>query len=160
MDIAKRIQALEDIEAIKRLKYDYLFFCDSKQPDKVLECFVPGPLHIDFGQLGTFSRREELVAVFTRLACHDFMVEMHHAQNPRIDLLDDGNAAGTWGLYYHLIDTRQQTVTQLGACYRDEYRKLDGRWLISASVCEVNSTYTCELQENTAKVVFAGKAPR
>ena len=82
------------------------------------------------------------------------------AEGLRIDLLDDGNAAGTWGLYYHLIDTRQQTVTQLGACYRDEYRKLDGRWLISASVCEVNSTYTCELQENTAKVVFAGKAPR
>ena len=30
MDIGKRIQALEDIEAIKRLKHDYLFFCDSK----------------------------------------------------------------------------------------------------------------------------------
>jgi len=38
MDLASRIQALEDIEAIKRLKYDYFYFCDSKQPDRVRAC--------------------------------------------------------------------------------------------------------------------------
>lgn len=158
MDLAARVQALEDIQAIKRLKCDYFFYCDSKQPARVLECFVEGPVHIDYGRIGTFDSREGLVAVFTELACHDHMVEMHHAQNPRIDLVDAFNARGTWSLYYYLIDTDRQTATQLGACYEDEYRKVDGRWLISATVCTVNSTCVSDLSEHVARVVFAGRS--
>jgi hypothetical protein len=33
MDLAGRIQALEDIAAIERLEYDYFCFCDTRQPD-------------------------------------------------------------------------------------------------------------------------------
>jgi len=156
MTLANRIQALEDIEAIKRLKYDYFFFCDTKQPENVRGCFVDGPVHIDYGQIGVFDHRDALVAVFTELACHDHMVEMHHAQNPRIDLVDRSRAMGSWGLYYYLIDTRENSVTQLGAYYEDEYRKVDGNWLICATVCKVNSTYRCDLSEHVARVLFAG----
>lgn len=156
MNLAQRIQALEDIEAIKRLKHDYLYFCDSKQPDRVMDCFVAGPVHIDYGEVGVFDSREALVEVFSRAACHEHMVEMHHAQNPRIDLVDDHSARGVWGLFYHLIDTRNQLVTQLGACYEDEYRKVDGRWLISSTICRVHSAYTSELSGKAARVVFAG----
>jgi hypothetical protein len=156
MELASRIRALEDIEAIKRLKYDYFFFCDTKQPEKVRDCFMEGPIHIDYGRMGVFDHRDPLVALFTELACHDHMVEMHHAQNPRIDLVDECLARGSWGLYYYLIDTRERSVTQLGAYYDDEYRKVDGRWLISATVCKVNSTYLCDLSEHVARVLFAG----
>ena len=55
MDLAHRLQALEDIEAIKRLKYDYFYYCDTKQPDKMRQCFVDGPVHIDYGRVGIFS---------------------------------------------------------------------------------------------------------
>ena len=158
MDLASRIQALEDIEAIKRLKYDYFYYCDTKQPDKVRECFLDGPVHIDYGSIGMFEQRDALVSVFTEMACHDHMVEMHHAQNPRIDLVDETTARGVWGLYYHLIDTRTRSVTQLGAYYEDEYRKIGGRWLISATVCKVHSTCVCDLSEHVAKVLFAGRA--
>jgi hypothetical protein len=156
MTLAERIQALEDIEAIKRLKYDYFFFCDNKQPERVRECFVDGPVHIDYGAVGVFDHRDALIAVFTELACHDHMVEMHHAQNPRIDLVDSAHARGSWGLYYYLIDTRLNNVTQLGAYYEDEYRKVDGHWLISATVCKVTSTYRCDVSEHLARVLFAG----
>ena len=158
MDLAGRIQALEDIEAIKRLKYDYFYFCDTKQPDKVRDCFVDGPAHIDYGRIGVFTHRDALVAVFTELACQEHMVEMHHAQNPRIDLVDDANARGSWGLYYHLIDTSTRCVTQLGAYYEDEYRKIGGRWLISSTICTVNSTHVSDLSEQVARVVFAGRS--
>lgn len=158
MDLAPRLQALEDIEAIKRLKYDYFYYCDTKQPDKMRQCFVDGPVHIDYGRVGIFQHRDALVAVFTELACHQHMVEMHHAQNPRIDLVDDSHAKGVWGLYYHLIDTSARSVTQLGAYYEDEYRKVDDHWRISATVCKVNSTYVCDLSEHMARVLFAGIA--
>jgi len=157
MDLTSRIQALEDIEAIKRLKHDYFYFCDTKQPDKVRDCFVEGPVHIDYGRIGVFTQLDALVAVFTEMACHEHMVEMHHAQNPRIDLLDETSAKGVWGLYYHLIDTNSRSVTQLGAYYEDEYRKVDGRWLISSTVCKVNSTHVSDLSDHVARVVFAGR---
>lgn len=157
MDLAGRIQALEDIEAIKRLKYDYFYFCDTKQPDRVRACFVDGPVHIDYGHIGVFTHRDALVAVFTELACHEHMVEMHHAQNPRIDLVDDANARGIWGLYYHLIDTSTRCATQLGAYYEDEYRRIGGRWLISSTVCTVTSTQVSDLSEQVASIVFAGR---
>ena len=158
MDLAGRIRALEDIAAIKRLKYDYFYFCDTKQPDKVRGCFVDGPVHIDYGRIGVFEHRDALVAVFAELACHEHMLEMHHAQNPRIDLVDGASARGVWGLYYHLIDTSARRVTQLGAYYEDEYRKVGGRWLISSTVCTVNSTHVSDLSEHAARVVFAGRS--
>lgn len=158
MDLAGRIRALEDIAAIKRLKYDYFYFCDTKQPDQVRGCFVDGPVHIDYGRIGVFEHRDALVAVFAELACHEHMLEMHHAQNPRIDLVDGASARGVWGLYYHLIDTSARRVTQLGAYYEDEYRKVGGRWLISSTVCTVNSTHVSDLSEHAARVVFAGRS--
>ena len=158
MDLAGRIRALEDIAAIKRLKYDYFYFCDTKQPDKVRGCFVDGPVHIDYGRIGVFEHRDALVAVVAELACHEHMLEMHHAQNPRIDLVDAVSARGVWGLYYHLIDTSTRCVTQLGAYYEDEYRKNGGRWLISSTVCTVNSTHVSDLSEHVARVVFAGRS--
>ena len=38
--LEKRIQALEDIEAIKRLKYKYWRCLDTKSWDEMEECFV------------------------------------------------------------------------------------------------------------------------
>ncbi len=83
-------------------------------------------------------------------------IRMHHGQNPQIEVHDAGHASGQWGLYYYLIDTRQQTVTQLAGFYRDTYVCRDGQWLISESDYEVASTRIFALSEGLAKVVFAG----
>ena len=123
-NLESRIQALEDIEAIKRLKYDYLFFSDHKQPEKMRDCFAPGAISIDYGRIGTFNSRDELVAVFEQLACAEHIIEMHHAQNPRVNLLGKNKAQGVFGLYYFMIDARQQVVTQLGGYYEDAYEKI------------------------------------
>ena len=155
-DLATRITALEDIEAIKRLKYDYFFFCDHKQPENMRECFAQGPVHIDYGRIGTFDNRETLVAIFDQLACADHIVEMHHAQNPRIDLIDADNAKGVWSLYYFMIDTDQKIATQLGGFYEDEYRKIDGQWKITATTFNVTSTVISDVGEAIAKLIFAG----
>lgn len=155
-DLQNRIQALEDIEAIKRLKYDYFFFCDHKQPANMRECFAEGPVHIDYGRIGTFDNRETLVALFDQLACAEHIVEMHHAQNPRIDLFDAEHATGVWSLYYFMVDTRQNTATQLGGYYEDSYKKIDGVWKITATTFKVTSTLISDVGEGIAKIVFAG----
>ncbi len=155
--LAERVRALEDLEAIKSLKYQYLAACDAKRPDLVRECFAPGPVHIDFGRIGVFRDREALVEVFTRLACHEHIVEMHHAQNPRIRLLDGEKAQGEWGLYYFLINSRDRQLTQFGARYEDEYRKVAGVWKICASTCIIYSTLLLQLEEALPRILFAGR---
>ena len=158
MTVEQRLARLESIEAIRQLKARYFHACDNKQPDRVRECFVPGTIDLRYGRIGTFSDREQMVAVFTELACQEHIVEMHHGQNPRIEVHDANSATGIWGLYYFLIDTRQQTVTQLAGFYDDAYVRKDNQWLISRSHYEVSSSQIFDLTDGLARVIFAGRA--
>ena len=99
-----------------------------------------------------------MVAVFSELACQDHIVEMHHGQNPEVTLVDADNATATWGLYYYMVDTRRDVVTQLGGFYDDAYVRIDGEWLISRSHYEVSSTAIYTLGDGPVQPVFAGIA--
>jgi hypothetical protein len=156
--LEQRLSRLEAIEAIRQLKARYFHACDNKQPDVVRECFAPGEIDLQYGRIGNFNDREQMLAVFTQLACQPHIVEMHHGQNPRIEVHDEDNATGIWGLYYYLIDTRRQTVTQLAGFYDDAYARRDGLWQIMRSHYEVTSTQIFDLSEGLARVIFAGAA--
>lgn len=158
MTLEQRIARLEAIEDIRQLKSRYFQACDRKDPDAVRDCFVPGRIEVRYGRIGEFDDREAMLEVFTRLACQPHIVEMHHGQNPCIDVSDDDHATGRWSLYYYLIDTRQQTVTQLGGIYDDAYVRHEGQWRISRSCYEVTSTQILDLSEGLARTVFAGAA--
>ncbi len=155
--IEQRLHRLESLEAIRELKSRYFRACDTKDAEAMRDCFDAGVIDIRFGRIGDFSSREELVAVFSELACHDHIVEMHHGQNPLIEVLDADSARGDWGLYYYLIDTQRQIVTQLGGGYQDEYRRVDGHWKISASEFSVSSTQILSLAEGAVAALFAGR---
>jgi len=152
-----RVRRLEDREAIRSLKARYFFACDSKHVQGVRDCFPAGKVMIDYGRIGVFDDREQLVEVFERLACHEHIVEMHHGENMQIELIDAAQARGTCGLFYHLINTRDGVATQLGAYYQDEYRKLDGEWKIVSTRCVVISTLVMDFADGLAKVLFAGR---
>jgi hypothetical protein len=156
--LAHRIQVLEDIEAIRQLKHRYFFACDRKRPAEVLACFATGEIDLDYGRVGRFTRAADMVAVFEQLACQEHIVEMHHAQNPEVRVLDATRAEATWGLYYFMINTRDRNLTQLGGFYVDAYRKIDGEWKISASAFHCTSTEVLDIAEGLARVVFAGSA--
>jgi len=156
MNLEQRIARLEAIEAIRQLKARYFQACDRKDPEAVRECFVPGPIDLRYGRIGEFSDRDSMLAVFENLACQPHIVEMHHGQNPCIEILDNDRATGTWGLYYYLIDTRRETVTQLAGFYDDAYEYRGGKWQIARSYYEVTSTQILDLSEGLARVIFAG----
>jgi len=150
-DLAARLRVLEDIEAIRRLKARYFLACDRKDPAAMRDCFVPGDLLIDYGPVGTFHRRDALVEVFERLACHPHILEMHHGANPVIDIVDEQHARGTWALHYQQVDTRQRRLTQLGGVYDDEYRKDGGQWRISRTRFAAASSLVLDLTRLEAK---------
>jgi len=156
-DIAQRLQILEDIEAIRRLKARYLSCCDRKDPAGMRSCFVDGPIEIDYGPVGRFETADALVRVFTEVGCHPHMVELHHGVNPQIDVLDTARARGTWGLHYFLINTRERTLTQLAGYYEDAYSKIDGQWKIAATRFVPTSTLVLDIASDAAKALFAGR---
>ena len=154
-----RLRRLEDADAIRRLKARYLACCDMKDPQGMRDCFAPGQVRIDYGRIGVFDDRDQLVAIFEQLGCHPHIVEMHHGVNPQIDVLDDTHARGTWGLHYQMTNTQDQTITQLGAYYEDEYVKLNGIWKIAGTRCVVTSTLVASYGDTAPGVRFAGSQP-
>ncbi len=153
--LEQRLQILEAIDRIKTLKARYFMACDSKKPELMRQCFVDGEVHIDYGPVGQFSHRDQLVSLFSEVGCHPHMLEMHHGHNPVIQLDPEqtGLATGSWELCYQLINTRDKTLTQLGLIYQDEYREIDGQWLISKTVTQPQSTLLLDISSDTPTLI-------
>lgn len=152
-----RVERLEDCDAIRALKARYFAACDGKDPAGMRACFVDGEVAIDYGVIGCFDRADALVAVFAQMACHPHMVEMHHGVNPRIEITGADTARGEWGLHYQLINTRESTLTQLGARYEDTYRRTAQGWKISATRCVVDSTLVLALGDAAIRALVTGR---
>tara|TARA_R110001592_G_scaffold363396_2_gene687721 strand:+ start:146214 stop:146723 length:510 start_codon:yes stop_codon:yes gene_type:complete len=153
-----RLQQLEDIEAIKRLKARYLNACDQQDPEAVRACFLEGEVEIDMSSFGHCRNRDEFVdSIFIPMGCHDFVLDMHHCSNPEIELIDSASARGLWGLNYRNINTRESTLTLLSAFYHDEYRKVEGAWYISRSRTEYRSVLSCKYEPGSLEVLTASR---
>ncbi|MEQ1439050.1 nuclear transport factor 2 family protein [Fontimonas sp. SYSU GA230001] len=158
-DLARRVQVLEDIEAIRSLKARYLFCCDRKDPAGMRACFADGPVDIDYGVVGRFTTADALVELFRKVGCHDHMVELHHGANPQIEIPDAARARGTWSLHYFLINTQERTLTQLAGYYEDEYVKAGAQWKIAKTRFVATSTLVLDISGEAAKALFAGRTP-
>ncbi|MBK6809237.1 MAG: nuclear transport factor 2 family protein [Sandaracinaceae bacterium] len=117
--LLRRIERLEDIEAIKKLKAHYWYSCDQKNVEAVRDCFAEGEVLIDYdGPVGLVRHRDALYAVFEKVGCQPNIVEIHHGGPPQIELRDNGRATGIWGLTYHLLDTTAQVLNIIGGYSR------------------------------------------
>lgn len=157
--LEQRLATLEACEAIRSLKARYLACCDAKDPAAMRACFVDGPVAIDYGVIGSFDRADALVEIFQQIGCHPHMVEMHHGVNPQIIVKSADHAEGRWGLHYQLINTNDNTLTQLGAYYEDEYRKTTVGWKMSATKCVVTSTLVLKLSADVVQAMVIGRMP-
>lgn len=157
-NLENRIQLLEDTLAIQTLKYTYLNACDAKDVAKIISTFVTSKCMIDYGPVGSFTDSRDLADVFQEIACHDYMLESHHAHNPIINIIDRFNASGHWSLTYNLINTSNSTISTLQGQYYDLYQKVDNCWLIKETTFQASSSLNLEIDKNLLKVIFAGKA--
>ena len=135
-DINARLERLEAIEEIKRLKARYLNACDLKRPDEVKDCFISHGAVIDYKPIGRFENREAFVDIFVEMGCHSHIHDMHHGQNPEITIHDGGTASGRWGLFFYTTDTNNNVSRQLSGFYTDKYVRQDGVWKIASTVFE------------------------
>lgn len=157
-ELTGRIQRLEDLEAIRRLKHRYLNACDQQLPEVARDCFADGEIVIDMGHLGVLRHRDEFAALYRAAGCHPHVLDMHHGGNPEIDFVSDDHARALWSLDYRNINTQEKTVTFLSVIYHDEYRRIDGAWRITHSRSEFKTALHCSYASGVLQSLLAAKS--
>jgi hypothetical protein len=127
-ELARKVQLLEDIEAIKTLKHQYCAYCDdSYNPDGIAGLFVEGGIWDG----GDFGRCEGVEAIrkFFRGTPKIMSLAAHQVMNPIIKVEGD-RATGEWKLFQPCtLSTRGgPRAMWLAATYNDEYVRTPLGW--------------------------------
>ncbi len=131
-DIEKRIQILEDTEAIKKLKASYCHLVDaavagdSSKWDELLSHFADDAW-VDFELLGRYEGIENVGKLFKEVVASLLSYSAHMVSNPVIDV-DGDRARGKWYVHVPLTGKAQNMAGWLQGRYDEEYIKIDGEW--------------------------------
>lgn len=126
LTLEDRINRLEDIEAIKKMKAEYVLACDERRWDDAMRYFTPDAV-VSFGPFGTFEKLDDLEKFFTEKMPVTIAFTVHRLANPIIDVSGQ-MAKGIW--YCEIPSTHIPTnkaILQQGTYY-DEYVKEANEW--------------------------------
>ena len=125
--LEQRIQVLEDIEAIRKLKARYCYFCDaSYDAEGIAQCFVEDGVW-DGGNFGKFEGRAAIRDFFANTAPNLLCFAMHQVMNPLIEVNGD-KATGRWYIFEPVTFVRGTQPGWIAGRYEDDYVKVGGEW--------------------------------
>jgi len=127
MDFVKQ---LEEIEAIKRLKYRYMRCIDQKLWKEMETCFTPDATSAYSGGKYAFQGRDAIMKFLTESMSRSTFLSSHRVHQPEIELTGPTTATGSWALEDWVIDEQHGITIHGAAFYRDEYVKVGGEWKI------------------------------
>ena len=149
--IEERLQVLEDIEEIRKLKARYAAACDDNyDADAIAALFIEDAVW-DGGTLGKAEGRPAIRKFFLR-ASEFFPYAMHNVMNPIIDI-DGDRATGVWNLLQPATMARENQAVWLAATYHDEYVRTAGGWKFARLT--VHAHFLTPYNEGWAKKQFA-----
>lgn len=128
-DLEKRIQSLEDLEAIKKLHQRYINLMDNLEYEEVLDLFTEDA-SVEVRNLGIKKGRDQLREIYIDVLAKNRGSERfdgHLAVEPDITVNGD-TAQGTWLIYMLFSKPEIQWVQGKNEC---EYKKVNGAWKIS-----------------------------
>ena len=125
--------ALEEIEAIKKLKYRYFRCLDSKRWAELADCFTEDATSsYDSGKY-SFQGRAQILGFLEGALGRPSMITLHQGHHPEIELTSPTTATGTWYLEDQVIDAKRNTTLRGAAFYHDEYVKQGGAWKLRST---------------------------
>ena len=132
-DIIKRIEAIEDLEAIKKLHRRYIYYVNSHAWDDVLDCFTEDAI-ADIGMHGKHEGAEELKDLFKNKInkVNEKWNGGHFATQPIISA-DGTTATAFWMLYIAVFDAEMAAgpvLKWIQGRHDCEYVKQKGAWKI------------------------------
>lgn len=136
---------MEDLQAIKQLKYRYCYALNGGDVDGVVDLFAPDarfetpaatdpdyPHGFDAAAVG----RDEIRATFETIV-DEFESSAHLVVNPLVEVAGT-EAVGRWYYLAVLVTAAGLEVAQ--GRYDDEYLKLDGDWRVSSCAVRRHAT--------------------
>ena len=130
---SKRIQVLEDVEAIKKLKASYCYWTDAgvagdaSQIDELIAHFTDDEPWVDFGLLGVHKGKEAVAAFLKEVVVPGLSYSAHMVSNPIIDV-DGSEAAGKWYVDCPCTLRDSEAPIWLQAKYEERYVKEGEVW--------------------------------
>jgi hypothetical protein len=131
--LAARIQVLEDIEEIKKLKATYCYLCDAgleddRNRDELMSHFSKNAT-VDFGlgAASAFKGEEGLKVFFGQVVPGAVSFCMHMVHNPIIEVEGD-TATGRWYYEAPTTDAPSDSAQWMAGTYREEYVREGGEW--------------------------------
>ena len=139
---------LEELEAIKRVKYKYQRCIDTKRFDELAECFTEdATAAYDSGRYSATGREAVLEFLAGALRRED-VVSLHQVHCPELELTSETTATGRWYLHDYVINPGEDnggmpghSILQGAGFYADEYVKVDGEWKIKSTGYERTFEY-------------------
>jgi ketosteroid isomerase-like protein len=125
-DLERRIRALEDIEAIKQLKYRYADACDRGYDANTLADLFTEDAIWDGGVFGRYDGQEAIRNYF-RGVSSDIVFAMHYMMNSIIEV-DGDQARGAWYLFQTCTFAEGNTPILGAAKYAERYQRVHGTW--------------------------------
>ena len=139
---------LQELEAIKQLKYRYLRCIDRKLWDELRDCFVPEATSSYGGGKYSFQGRDQILAFLVKSMGSPKFLSSHTCHHPEIALTSPTTATGVWALHDTVINLEHGWTLNGSAFYEDRYVKgTDGQWRIQ----HTGYTRTYEEIEQRAK---------
>jgi hypothetical protein len=124
-----RIRALENIEAIKKLKAKYWRCLDRKLWDEMNDCFAEDAV-AQYRPDTKLEGRKAIVEFLRQELWQNTVFSTHRGHNPEIEMTGDETAKGTWALWDYIV--RPNTEFGGWSYYEDEYVKEKDGWRIKS----------------------------
>ena len=127
------LQDLLELEGIKRAKYRYMRCVDQKLWEELAGVLTEDCVANYSGGKYHFEGRDSVVGFLERSMGAETFHSSHRVHHPEIDLTSSTTAKGIWAMDDVVVMTDWDLTVRGAAFYHDEYRKVDGAWLISAT---------------------------
>ena len=124
------VRKLEEIEAIKQLKYRYMRSIDQKLWKEMESCFTPDATSSYSGGKYAFDGRDAIMKFLTESMSRPTFLSSHRVHQPEIELTSPTTATGTWAMDDWVIDEQHGITIHGAAFYKDRYVKVGGEWKI------------------------------
>jgi len=124
---------LDEIEAIKQLKYRYFRHLDSKKWTELADCFTEDARTWYDGGKYSFDGIEAIMKFLSDSLSDPTIISLHQGHHPEISITGADSATGFWYLEDRLYFTAQNMMLWGAAFYEDEYAKVGGTWKIKAT---------------------------
>ncbi len=125
--IERRLQALEDVNAIRNLKAKYAALCDDNyNPDGLAALFAEDAVW-DGESFGRFEGRDA-IREFFRGASQIFSLAIHYSLNSQIEVSGD-TAQAQWYLFMPCTLAADNRALWRASIDKESYIRLNGEWL-------------------------------